>query len=189
MLNRALPFVTPWTAAHQAPLSMIFSRQGYWSGLPFPSPGDLPNPGIKPGSPALRADSLLTELQGKPCLIKVLTFSCCVTLTKFLNLSEGYFPLFFFFLFNNCYCLSFLKCISLFKKFTYLFLAAQSLRCCTQVFSSCGEQGLLTVVASPVMEQQGLLCRAHGLSSCPMACGIFLDQGSKLCPLHWQADS
>ena len=57
----------PWTAAHQAPLSMRFSRQGYWSGLPFPSPGDLPNPGIEPGSPALQADSLLTELQGKPC--------------------------------------------------------------------------------------------------------------------------
>ena len=57
----------PWTAAHQAPLSMRFFRQGHWSGLPFPSPGDLPNPGIEPGSPALQADSLLTELQGKPC--------------------------------------------------------------------------------------------------------------------------
>ena len=57
---------TPWTAAHQAPLSMRFSRQGYWSGLPFPSPGDLPNTGIESGSPALQADSLLAELQGKP---------------------------------------------------------------------------------------------------------------------------
>ena len=57
--------VTPWTAAHQAPLSMGFSRQGYWSGLPFLSPGDLPDPGIEPGSPALQADSLPTELQGK----------------------------------------------------------------------------------------------------------------------------
>ena len=55
--------MTPWTAAHQAPLSMRFSRQRYWSGLPFPSPGDLPNPGIEPGSPALQADSLPTELQ------------------------------------------------------------------------------------------------------------------------------
>ena len=53
---------TPWTIAHQAPLSMGFSRQEYWSGLPFPSPGDLANPGIKPGSPALQADDLLTEL-------------------------------------------------------------------------------------------------------------------------------
>ena len=55
-------FVTPWTVAHQAPLSMRFSRQGYWSGVPFPSPGDLSNPGIEPGSPALQADSLPTEL-------------------------------------------------------------------------------------------------------------------------------
>ena len=54
-----------WTVARQAPLSIGFSRQGYWSGLPFPSPGDLPNPGIEPWSPALRADSLPTELQGK----------------------------------------------------------------------------------------------------------------------------
>ena len=58
--------VTPWTVACQPPLSMGFSRQGYWSELPFPSPGDLPNPGIEPGSPALQADSPLTELQGKP---------------------------------------------------------------------------------------------------------------------------
>ena len=59
-------YETPWTAAHQAPLSMRFSRQGYWSGLPFPSPGDLPNAGIEPRSPTLQADSLLAELQGKP---------------------------------------------------------------------------------------------------------------------------
>ena len=57
--------MTPWTAAHKAPLPMRFSRQGYWSGLPFPSPGDLPNPGIEPRSPALQADSSPTELQGK----------------------------------------------------------------------------------------------------------------------------
>ena len=57
---------TPWAVARQAPLSMEFSRQEYWSGLPFPSPGDLPNPGVEPGSPALQADSLPTELQGKP---------------------------------------------------------------------------------------------------------------------------
>ena len=58
--------MTPWTAIYQVPLSMRFSRQGYLSGLPFPSPGDLPNPGIEAGSPALQANSLLTELQGKP---------------------------------------------------------------------------------------------------------------------------
>ena len=54
--------VIPWTLAYQAPLSMGFSRQEYWSGLPFPSPGDLPDPGIKPRSPALQADDLPTEL-------------------------------------------------------------------------------------------------------------------------------
>ena len=51
-------FVTPWTVAHQGPLSMGFSRQEYWNGLPCPLPGDLPNPGIKPLSPAWQADSL-----------------------------------------------------------------------------------------------------------------------------------
>ena len=60
-----LTIATPWTVACQAPLSMRFSRQEYWSGLPFPSPGDLPDPGIKPRSPALQADSFPIELQGK----------------------------------------------------------------------------------------------------------------------------
>ena len=54
--------VTPWTAARQASLSMGFSRQEYWTGLPFPSPGDLPNPGTELGSPALQADSLIVPL-------------------------------------------------------------------------------------------------------------------------------
>ena len=58
-------FATPWTVACQAPLSMGFSRQGYWSGLLFPSPGDLPNPGIVIRSPALRADALPSEPPGK----------------------------------------------------------------------------------------------------------------------------
>ena len=53
--------MTPWTIVLQAPQSMGFSRQEYWNGLPFPSPGNLPDPGIKPGSPALHADSLLSE--------------------------------------------------------------------------------------------------------------------------------
>ena len=60
-LSRVQLFATPWAVAHQAPLSMGFSRQEYWSGLPFPSPGDLPNPGIEPGSPALQADALFSE--------------------------------------------------------------------------------------------------------------------------------
>ena len=55
---------TPWTVAHQAPLSTEFSRQEYYRRLPFPSPGDLPNPGIKPGSHVLQADSLPIELLG-----------------------------------------------------------------------------------------------------------------------------
>ena len=58
--------VTPRTVAHQAPLSLEFSRQEYWSRLPCPSPGDLPNPGIKPRSPALQADYLPAEPQGTP---------------------------------------------------------------------------------------------------------------------------
>ena len=57
---------TPWTVAHQAPLSMGFSRQEYWSVFPFPCPGGLPDPEIKPWSPALQADSLPSELPGKP---------------------------------------------------------------------------------------------------------------------------
>ena len=68
-LSRVRLFVTPRTAAHQAPLSIGFSRQEYWSGLPFPPPGHLPNPGIKPTSPALQADALTSELPGKPYLI------------------------------------------------------------------------------------------------------------------------
>ena len=59
-------FVTPWTVAYQAPPSMGFPRQEYWSGLPFPSPGELPNPGMEPGSPTLWADTLLSEPPGKP---------------------------------------------------------------------------------------------------------------------------
>ena len=64
--------VTPWTIAYQASPSMGFSRQEYWSGLPFPSPGDLPNPGIEPGSPALEADALTSEPPGKPRESKII---------------------------------------------------------------------------------------------------------------------
>ena len=65
-LSRVRLFVTPWTVAYQAPPSMGFSRQEYWSGLPFSSPGDLTNPGIEPRSPALEADALTCEPPGKP---------------------------------------------------------------------------------------------------------------------------
>ena len=66
LLSHVQLFVTPWTVAYQAPLSMEFSKQEYWSGLLFPPPGDLPNPGIEPESPALQADTLLSEPPGKP---------------------------------------------------------------------------------------------------------------------------
>ena len=65
-LSRVRLFATPWTVAYEDPQSMEFSRQEYWSGFPFPSPGDLPDPGIEPGSPALSADALPSELLGKP---------------------------------------------------------------------------------------------------------------------------
>ena len=59
-------FVTPWAVARQAPQSMGFSKQGYWSGLPFPFPGELPDPGIKLESPALADGFFTTEPLGKP---------------------------------------------------------------------------------------------------------------------------
>ena len=64
IFSRVQLSATPWTVNVQAPLSMGFSRQEYWSELPFPSPGDLPDPGIKPGSPTLQGDSLLSEPPG-----------------------------------------------------------------------------------------------------------------------------
>ena len=64
-------FATPWTVAYQAPPSIGFFRQEYWSGLPFPSPGDLPDPGIEPGSPTFQADALTSEPPGKPNLLTV----------------------------------------------------------------------------------------------------------------------
>ena len=65
-LSHVRLFATPWTVAYQASLSMGFSRQEYWSGLPFPSPGYLPDPGVEPRSPTLEADALTSEPPGKP---------------------------------------------------------------------------------------------------------------------------
>ena len=65
-LSRVRLFASPWTVAYQAPPSMGFSRQGYWSGLPLPSPEDLPDPGIEPRCPILQADALPSEPPGKP---------------------------------------------------------------------------------------------------------------------------
>ena len=77
MLSQVQLFVTPWTVAHKAPLSIEFSRQEYWIGLPCPSPGDLPDPGIKPKSPALQADALPSEPPGNPSI----------------HTKKGYFPI------------------------------------------------------------------------------------------------
>ena len=66
----------PWTVAHQAPLSMEFSRQEYWNGLPFPSPGDLPDPGIELKTPAWQADALPLSHQGSPAMGKRLQLIC-----------------------------------------------------------------------------------------------------------------
>ena len=76
VLSHVRLFVTPWTVVHQAPLSMKFSKQEYWSGLPFPAPGDLSDLGIEPASPALQVDSLPLSHQGSP-LIKMDCWFCC----------------------------------------------------------------------------------------------------------------
>ena len=70
VVQLCLTLCDPWTVVGQAPPSMGFSRQEYWSGLPFPSPEDLPDPGIKPRSPALQADSLPSEPPGNSCIFK-----------------------------------------------------------------------------------------------------------------------
>ena len=90
-LSHVRLFATPWTVAYQAPLSMGFSRQEYWSGLPFPSPEDLPDPGIEPGSPTQWADALPSEPPGKSTycnkmevislLLLLLLFSFCLSVS------------------------------------------------------------------------------------------------------------
>ena len=90
--------MTPWTVARQAPLSVQFSRQEYWSGPPFLSPRDIPNPGIKPGSPALQADPLLSNVPEKTqtCLVfqKQSAWGFLASTIKFISPKGGEF--FFF---------------------------------------------------------------------------------------------
>ena len=91
-LSHVQLFAIPWTVARQAPLSMGFSRQEYWSGLPFPSPGDLPKPGIEPGSSALQANTLdknyFTSL--KSIISSNQLFSCeCLAYFEFLAVSRN----------------------------------------------------------------------------------------------------
>ena len=82
LLSHVQLFVTPWAVAYRAPPSMGFSRQEYWSGLPFPSPGDLPDPGIEPGSPTFQADALTSEPPGKPVAQKEEAFSVVKTVKR-----------------------------------------------------------------------------------------------------------
>ena len=84
-LSRVHLFVTPWTVAYQDLRSMGFSRQEYWSGLPFPFPGDLPNPEIEPGSPALQTDPLPSKPLGNPYLSIVRTIYDKLTANIILN--------------------------------------------------------------------------------------------------------
>ena len=79
--SRVQLFVTVWTVAGQAPLSLGFSRLEYWSGLACPPPGDLPDPGIKPTSPALQADTLPPELPGKYIIILDMKRDSAILLT------------------------------------------------------------------------------------------------------------
>ena len=79
-----LTLCDPMDCSHQAPLSIEFSRQEYWSGLPFPSPGDLPDPGTELRSPALQADSLPSEPPAKPCNIGR-TFTMCVCISLYIK--------------------------------------------------------------------------------------------------------
>ena len=95
-LSHVWLFATPWTIAYQAPPSMVFSKQEYWSGLPFPSPGDLPNPGIEPGSPTLQPDTLPSEPPGKSNLLskglKKLFIRADEMLVRSLSLLQRIFP-------------------------------------------------------------------------------------------------
>ena len=100
-LSRVWLFVTPWTVGYQAPPSMGFSRQEHWSGLPFPSPEDLPDSGIEPRSPALQADALISKPPGKPKFIyrwyQILSKTLCIFL-KFIfisTLQDGFYYLHF----------------------------------------------------------------------------------------------
>ena len=90
-LSHVRLFATPWTVAYQVPPSIEFSRQEYWSGLPFPSPGDFPDPGIEPGSPALQADALPSEPPGNRCGYIFVYFSW-----SFLYFLEVYINIFHF---------------------------------------------------------------------------------------------
>ena len=82
-VSHVLLFATPWTAAHEASLAMDFSRQEYWNGLPFPSPGNLPNAGIEPRYPAFQADSLPSEPPGRLHIYVNIFMNICSSSLKY----------------------------------------------------------------------------------------------------------
>ena len=89
LLSHVRLFTTPWTVAYQAPPPVGFSRQEYWSGLLFPSPGDLPNSGIEPGSPTLQADALPSEPPGiLLCNFPFVYYLCLVVISKLILASK-----------------------------------------------------------------------------------------------------
>ena len=147
---------------------MGFSRQEYWSGLPFPSPGDLPEPEIEPWSPELQVDSLPTELPGTPFylfwLLWVFIIFCGLSLVA---VSGSY---------SLAVVQSFLIAVA------SLFVER---RLDTRDSEKLPHSGL--VVTLPVLEHRLSSC-AHELS-CSATYGIFPGQGSNPCPLHWQAES
>ena len=101
--------MTPLTVAHQAPPSMGFSKQEYWTGFPFPSPVDLPNPGIESRFPALQADALLSKPPGKLAHIYIYTHTYCCYLKKSDNLSKTNFIMCFLLFLPTVFCLTLLK--------------------------------------------------------------------------------
>ena len=86
--SRVRLFGTPWTIVRQAPLSMEFIRQEFWSGLPLPSPGDLPDPGIELGSPTLQENSLPSEPPGKPYKVLYVSYYSITSLESYNNLER-----------------------------------------------------------------------------------------------------
>ena len=88
LLGHVRLFATPWTVAYQAPPSMGFSRQECWSELPFPPPGDLPDPRIEPGSPALQADALRLNHQGSPSILMEIYFEALLTISVLLTMPK-----------------------------------------------------------------------------------------------------
>ena len=134
-----------WTVAHQAPLSVGFFRQEYWSGSPFPSPGHLLDPGIEPRSPALQADSLPTELQGKPYMGHTYTQKLFVVYLEFkCNQASWFWVMEFISVFSLSINFRILNCYNENVLFLQYAAAAKSLQSCPTLCNpmSCSMPGL-----------------------------------------------